>query len=143
MEQIWTAFSTMTAELITIDRWPWVAVMAILTIFGQFASLKVFTRENAYKNWGSNWLGKLKHEFYFRGRESMMLHPIAAGMLVALNWPNPEGADPAWGFAATAAYFGSAGVASLFAWSYLKYRAKAKGYDLRLPGVPRPPKLEQ
>ena len=130
---------TIAEQLLTLDHWPWVAVCAILTVIGQFASLKLFTRERAYDESA----GKAMRQIWFWGRETLVLHPLCASALISIGWLDPEGKG--WTLAPTLAYFGSAAVASLFAWSYLKARAKKKGINLELPGmsaVPRPPKSE-
>lgn len=115
---------TLIAQL---EHWPWLAVTVILAIVGQVTSTRIFTRERAY---GS---GGIKRFVFFWGRESLPLHPIVSGFILAALWPNPEPVVAAG--AATYVYFGSAGAASLFLWMWLKARAKAKGIKLELPGA--------
>lgn len=126
-------------ELFTLDHWPWMAICVIFTIIGQFTSTRLFVRERAYTDYGSNLAGKMQHWFWYWGRESLPVHPILAGAMLAMVWVNPEGADPAWGVPATAAYFGSSGAISLGAWMWLKAKAKARGITLTLPGASMPP----
>lgn len=121
-------------QVFDIGHWPWVAMAAIYAIIGQFTSKRLFTRERAYAEESGFW-----HWFWYWGRETLPIHPIAAGATTGLLWSDPEGAG--WGGPASMAYFASAGVASLFAWMWLKAKAKQKGIDLKLPGasvVPKP-----
>jgi hypothetical protein len=123
------------ADLLSLTHWPFLAMVSILTIVGQFAAMKVFTRSRAYAKGGMQW-------FWWWGRESLSLHPIAAGAFAGLVFTNPEGADPAWTVAASATYFASAGVLSLFAFAVIKGYLKKRGIDASLPGYSgRPPSL--
>jgi len=119
-----------------LAHWPFVSVMAILTVVGQVSSKSFFTRDRAYlkqkasafyKFWEAQW-------FWWWGRETLALHPIVSGALIGLIWQNPEGADPAWKLIASVVYFAAAGFASLFAWSILRSYLKKKGVELELPG---------
>lgn len=136
MEELWTFIS----ENI-LPHWPFLVVTLVFTVVGQFTSKKVFTKARAYdkakgawyKPWANQW-------FWWWGRETLALHPILTGAILGLMWQNPEMAEPSWGLAASIGYFAGAGVASLFAWNFLKSYAKKKGIDLQLPGNSvRPP----
>lgn len=122
-----------------LPHWPFVAVVLIFTIIGQFTSKSVFTRERAYR--------KDKYQFlWWWGRESLSLHPILSALIVGFLWQNPEDADPAWKPIASYFYFGAAGVVSLCAWSVLKGILKKKGIDIDIfpppPSVPPGPPKE-
>jgi hypothetical protein len=124
-------------QLFSLDHWPWLAVAAILSIVGQFASRSVFTRKRAYQQ-REGWRGYFIQSFFWWGRESLMLQPILLGIFIGLSWTDPEGT--VWSAKASAAYFGSAGVAANFGWMILKSRAKQKGINLSLLGQSEPPK---
>ncbi len=132
MEQIWEAVYGAVSALVSIDRWPFFAVLAVFTIIGQFTSTRLFTRERAY--------GREPHWLWYWGRETLPLHPIATGSLLGLFWQDPEGAG--WGWQASVAYFASAGVCSLFAWMLIKGKLKERGIDLKLPGSSVPPPVQ-
>jgi hypothetical protein len=117
---------------IFLDYWSWFAVAAILMIVGQFLSKSVFTRERAYADRGEGVRAYIVQSFFWWGRESLMLQPIALGMFIGLRWTDPTGTE--WPIQAAMAYFGSAGVAANFGWMIIKARAKAKGVNLKLPG---------
>jgi len=112
-----------------LPHWPFVVTTVIFAIIGQVMSKSVFTRERAYKKQKSQ-------PFWWWGRETLPLHSISSGALIGLMWHNPEGADPAWGLAASVGYFAGAGAASLFAWAIARGFLKKKGIDLDqvLPG---------
>ncbi len=124
MEQL----EELAGQLLSLDHWPWLAVCSMFAIIGQFTSTRLFTKARAYSD-----RGKIAHAILYWGRETLPLHPILAGIVLAFFWPDPEGKG--WALAPTAAYFGSAGVASIFAWVILKARAKKKGLNLQLPGA--------
>ena len=125
------ALDTFITSMLTMDRWPFWSVALIFAIVGQFTSKHLFTRERAYLK--DRW-----QPFWWWGRESLSLHPIAAGALLGQLWPDPEGRH--WTTAASCAYFASAGVVSMFLWMIIKGVAKKKGVELTLPGdTSRPP----
>jgi hypothetical protein len=131
MDQIFNAL----AELVGSLGWPWYTAVGIFTIIGQFTSLKLFTRARAYDKTNAVWT---QHVWWW-GRETLMLHPIAAGAALGLLWKDPDGTGLS--IAASSGYFAGAGVASLFAYMVLKGYAKKKGIDLVLPGTSVVPKL--
>jgi len=126
-----------------LPHWPFIMVVLIFTVVGQFTSLRLFTRERAYlrrsgpvyRFWENRW-------FWWWSRETLPIHPIVSGALLGLLWRNPEGADPAWKWIADVTYFAGAGVMSLFAWAILRGVLKNRGIDLGLPGdsLSPPPK---
>lgn len=130
MEQVLEAAWGALSALVSIDRWPFVAVCAVFTIIGQFTSTRLFTRDRAYR--------VKPHWFWYWMRETLPLHPVVSGALVGLLWSDPEGAG--WGWQASVAYFSGAGVLSLFTWMLIKGKLKDHGMDLTLPGGSQPPK---
>jgi hypothetical protein len=123
-------------SMLTEDRWPFWATVLVFTAIGQFTSTKLFTRERAYRLWPTWWA---KH-FWWWGRESLMLHPIAAGLVLGCMWFDPEGAG--WNRIASGMYFAAAGFVSMVAWALLKGALKLRGITVRLPGestLPPPP----
>jgi len=124
-----------TVREYVLPHWPLVFTLLVFTVIGQFTSHKVFTRARAYQKRSKKFL----QWFWWWGRESLPLHPIASGALLGLLWHNPEGVSPSWPLAASVSYFAGAGVLSLFAWSLLRGYLKKKGIDLSLPGDSTPP----
>jgi hypothetical protein len=112
-------------QLLSMDHWPWIAVAAILVVINQVLSVRIFTREQAYKV-------RITQPFWYWGRELLPIYPIMFGMTIGWWWPDPEGKG--WVAQASVMYFGSAGALSLIAWSFLKALAKKRGIDLKLPG---------
>ncbi len=111
-----------------LAHWPFLVMTLIFWVIGHFASRSVFTSSRAHR------IGKMQW-FWWWGRESLEIHPLLAGVLVAQLWPDPEGAG--WGWAATAAYFAGAGAASLFFWVIMSNVLERYGIDsgaLRMPG---------
>lgn len=129
---------------------PFFSVMAVLWLVGHFMSRSVFTYERAFS---THHKSKLSRGFWYWARESMELHPVAAGALIGLVWQNPKNLDPElWQWQDDVAYFASAGVASLFGWLLITKLLARFGVDtkgLTLPGesrrppssFPKPPKL--
>ena len=122
----------LAGELLNLEHWPWLSVLVILTTVGQFTTLKLFTRQRAY----NESLGKMRH-FFFWGRETLILHPLCAAAVLAVTWTDPEGKG--WALAPSFAYYGTAAVASLFAWTWFRARAKKRGMSLSLPGMSAAP----
>jgi hypothetical protein len=122
------AFEEFAKSMFTLDRWPWWSAVIVFTIIGQFTSTKVFTRERAYRPWGSS----LVRFFWYWMREALMVHPVAAGFTLGYLWPDPE--MQGWPLIASMMYFASAGVISLGVWIILKGYLKRKGIKLQLPG---------
>jgi len=118
-----------TIQEYILPHWPLLLVGLVFMVIGQFTSRKLFTRDRAYAKHSK----KVVHWFWWWGRETLSLHPIAAGALLGLLWHNPESADPAWPVMASVAYFAGTGVLSLFAWSLLRGYLKKKGITLKLP----------
>ena len=116
-------------------HWPFITVCAVLWVIGHFMATSVFTKARSLKESKHGW-------FWWWGRASMELHPVAAGVLIGILWQNPEQADPAWPWIATLFYFMAAGVSSLFGWKLIVLIAKRLGFDLSgasLPGESKPP----
>lgn len=124
---------------IALKFWPLIAVTAVFTIVGQFFSTRVFTKERAYDDYGRDRLGRSVKWFMWWGRETLPLHPIAAGFALGKKWVDPfamgwDSHESQWAFALC-------GFASLGVWIVLKSRAKKLGIVLELPGetIPPPP----
>jgi len=131
MEDLATTFN----EYI-LPHWPFVMVMFIFAVIGQFTSKSVFTRERAYRKSTGPWYKFWERQtFWWWGRETLPVHPIMTGGLLGLIWQNPEGSEPAWSLISSVVYFAGSGVSSLFVWAFLKGYLKQKGIDLELPGV--------
>lgn len=115
----------------TVKHWPFWSWAFIASLLGQWVSMKVFTRPNAYMKRKSQW-------FWWWGRESLPLHPVAAGFMLGWFWKNPEGEN--WAGIGDNMYFAMAGFASLFVWVLIRGVYKWKtGRDLVLPGQSEPP----
>jgi hypothetical protein len=119
------ALDQFIASMLTLERWPFWSAALIFTLIGHFMSESVFTRPRAYM--------KDKHQwFWWWGRESQVLHPISAGVVLGLLWPDPEGRH--WPQVASCAYFAVAGALSLVLWVIIQGVARKKGITLTLPG---------
>jgi hypothetical protein len=127
------ALQTFFESMLTEDRWPFWSAVLVLAILGQFSSLKLFTRERAYGKTTPRWVQHL----WWWGRETLMLHPIAAGALLGTLWLDPEGKG--WPLVGSAMYFATAGVVSMFAFAVLRGFLKWKGIPVQLPGTSEPP----
>lgn len=119
------AFDQFVSSMFTLDRWPFWSAVLVFTFIGYFTAKRLFTKERAYAQTSLQW-------FWYWGRESLILHPIAAGVLLGFFWPDPEGRK--WPQAASCMYFAAAGAVSLVAWVVIKGIAKQKGYSITLPG---------
>ena len=125
---------------------PFLAVALSLWLIGHFAERSVFTtarvgefpRPKRGRPDRRTLARKLHHWFFYWGRESLELHPLATALLIGHFWTNPEGADPAWAPWASEAYFVLAGVASLVGWKVVQILGRRFGVQLpddpRLPG---------
>lgn len=122
------AFEGFVKTMFTEERWPWWSAVIVFTVIGQFTSTKLFTRERAYRDWGS----KTKQQFWYWMRETLMLHPLVAGGALGYFWQDPEGHG--WPLISSMMYFATAGGAALISWVLLKGYLKRKGVDLVLPG---------
>jgi hypothetical protein len=129
------AIDTFINSMLTIDRWPFWTASVVFALVGHFTQQSVFTRPRAYTKRG--W-----QPFWWWGRESLPLHPVAVGILLGKLWHDPEGRG--WSSAASCAYFALAGAVSLVLWVAIKGVAKKKGLELTLPGdssIPPPPRV--
>ena len=134
------SIETMLTSAITAYFWPFGAISIVLAVIGQIMGKRVFTRANACFNFGTDRRGKLLHEFFYWGRETLPLHAIVASALIGRVWKDPEGLG--WGTAETTTYWMFCGVSSLFTWAALKGFAKRKGIELEMLGDSgRPPSL--
>ena len=109
-----------------LQHWPFVAAMLVFATFGMVAKRTFFSE---YKAKGGGWA--------WWGRKTLPLHPVAAGMLLAVvpTIPVSPGVE---GWSARMLYFAMAGVCST--WAYDVVRAVAKKYDVELSGESaRPP----
>jgi hypothetical protein len=108
--------------------------VVIFMMVGQVVKTNIFTKSQAAKRRKSQW-------FWWWAFKTLPLHPIAAGLVTGLLWPNPE-ADVS-GIGAVF-YFMGAGAGSVFAFQVLKGLLKKKGVDLDVPGESMPaPALEK
>lgn len=112
-------------SMFTMERWPFWAVALILTVIVYFESKRLFIRSRAYA------VTRFQ-SFWWWGRESLVLHPLAAGIGIGFLWPDPEGRK--WPQVASCMYFAVAGAVSLVLWIAIKSYAKKKGLDLTFPG---------
>lgn len=120
-------------SMLTLDRWPFWSAAVVFMVIGLFTSNKLFTRERAYRDWGSKWA----HLFWFWMRETLTLHPLAAGFGLGAVWRDPEGQG--WPLIGSQMYFATAGAVGLVLWAILRGIAKQRGVTLTLPGQSRPP----
>ena len=127
------AAEAFAASMFTQERWPFWSTVLVLTIIGQFTSTKLFTRARAYAKTKPAW----KQHFWWWSRETLMLHPIAAGFVLGLFWADPE--SQGWPKIASQMYFAAAGGVSLVAWTVLKGVLKKRGINVELPGASKPP----
>lgn len=110
---------------LVLAHWPFASATLIFMVIGQVMTKNVFTKS-------AHWTRRPVW-FWWWGRKTLPLHPIAAGALLGLLWRNPEvGVDT---LAASMGYFAMAGAASVCTYEILKGLAKERGYDLNLPGV--------
>jgi hypothetical protein len=127
-------FDAFVAGMLSMDRWPFWSAVLVFTIVGQFTSVRLFTRERAYRQRKQLW----HHWFWYWARETLTIHSVAAGLVLGLFWRDPEGHG--WNAIGSQMYFAAAGVISLFFWTLLKALAKRQGIELTLPGdSSRPP----
>lgn len=138
MDSIAAALYNLIAGALSAEHWPFLTVCFTLAVVGQIASTRVFTREQAYLFRGKG-RGAWLHGFFWWGRETLPAHPIAAGLLLALVWRDPEGQG--WAWIESAAYWTFCGATSLFAWIVAKAFAKHRGVLLTLPGDSERPVL--
>lgn len=124
-------------SMLTLERWPFWSAVLIFTVIGQFTTLNLFTRERAYATWEKTW----QVWFWWWGRETLMLHPLLAGLVLGLLWQDPEGAG--WRAVGSMMYFATAGAVSLFLWAAIKSFAKKRGLKLTLPGSSSSPPPER
>lgn len=113
-----------------LAHWPFVAVAVIFAVIGQVTSLRVFTKARAYAKGKAQW-------FWWWGRETLPLHPIAAGAGLGWFWRDPEGVTLSAPAAMT--YFAFAGGLSMVVWVVARGVAKDRGLDISLPGESKPP----
>jgi len=100
-----------------LDYAPFLATMGAFSIIGQVAK-EIFTKEKAVKKGKYQW-------FFWRMRQSLPLHPIAAGVLLGL-------VDPSHGVG----YYALAGLLSVFAFDLVE---RYTDFDIDLPGDSLPP----
>lgn len=96
---------------------PWLAAVGGFSLAGQI-SKQIFTKEKALKK------GKYQ-AFWWRMRQTLPLHPVAAGVILGLL-------DKAHGVA----YYAFAGVVSVFLFDLIE---RFTGFDIDLPGDSLPP----
>jgi hypothetical protein len=120
-------------EMLTLDRWPFWSAVIVFTAVGLFTKYRLFTRERAYRDWGAAW----KNNFWYWMRETLILHPVAAGFALGFLWIDPEGEG--WPLIGSMMYFAAAGAVSLVAWIFIVAIAKKRGIELKLPGNTIPP----
>lgn len=115
------------AFALAAPHWPALSWALIAMMIGQVMAHRVFTADHAAR--------KRKHQwFWWWGRKTLPLHPVASGLLLGLVWVNPEGADPAWSTVASSMYFGASGTLSIWLYQLIKGLAKRQGIELELPG---------
>lgn len=108
---------------------PFVAWTLLASIIGQVVKTQVFTRARAH------WAGSRIQWFWWWGRKTMPLHPMAIGMVIGWMWPGEVEPGYIGGTVQAALYFGLAGGLSVWAFEVLKGLAKKRGVTLgKLPG---------
>lgn len=138
-----------------LPHWPFFSWILIAMMIGQVTKNALWTKQRAHARFvdqlPGNSLAKgearkpVKIQWlWWWGRKTLVLHPVAAGVVIGLIWQNPETADPAWPLAASIGYFAMSGALSTWAYEFLKSMAKKRaGIDLKLPGLdskpPKPP----
>ena len=113
-------------------HWPFAAAALIFAFIGQVMKGAVWTEAN-FLRWRIDKPNPILWRFFWWGRKTMPLHPVAAGALLGLVPNVPVGAGIEGG-PATVLYFAFAGVISTWAFALVKSWAKKKGIDLKLPG---------
>lgn len=126
-----SAFDQFVSSMFTLDRWPFWSAVLVFMVIGQFTSKRLFTRERAYLDPTKGIAGGTRPIWYW-GRETLVVHPIVAGMLLGIFWQDPEGMH--WKLAPSMMYFAAAGAVSLLGWVLLRGFAKKRGVRLSLPG---------
>jgi hypothetical protein len=96
---------------------PFLAAVGVFYLCGHIAKL-IFSKEKAVKKGKYQW-------FWWRGRQTLPLHPVAAGLLVGL-------VDKAHGIG----YYVFAAVLSVFVFDLVK---RLTGFTIDLPGDSLPP----
>lgn len=115
-----------------VQHWPGLAWLGICALIGRVMNKSVFTHAQAHKKGKYQW-------FWWWGRKSLTLHPVAAGALLGIWWKNPEGAVPAWPTIASMVYFGFFGGFSVWVYETAKNLLKKKGIDLEAALDSTPP----
>ena len=123
LSQMWEAIA---------PHWPFVAAMFILASIGQVVKGTVWTRDNFLK-YRMRTPNAVLWRFFWWGRKTLPLHPVAAGALLGLTPGVPLGTGIE-GTTAAVLYFAFAGVFSTWAFAIVKAWAKSKDIDLKLPG---------
>ena len=118
-------------------HWSWLAVAAILMVFGLVVTGKLFTQERLDR---FGWWWDLLHH-------TQATHPIIVGALIGLGWRDHDLDGNEWPIIASAVYFAAAGVASMFGWVVITWLVKKHFGEPppRLPGLESqpPPTTEQ
>lgn len=110
-----------------IAHWPFVVVAVGLALIGAGFFDRVFTREAAYI-FDAKGNKKAKRPFWYGMRESLPLHPIAAGFLIGCFMASPEPGVTTRTM--IICYFTGAGVAGLVLWIWIRSRKK----EISMPG---------
>lgn len=100
-----------------LDYAPFIATVGAFSIIGQLAK-EIFTKAKAVRKSKYQW-------FFWRMRQSLPLHPIAAGIILGL-------VDPTHGVG----YYALAGLLSVFAFDLIE---RYTGFDIKLPSESLPP----
>ena len=119
------------ANTYIVGHWPFFAWMLVAMLIGQIVKKTVWTKKNA--------TSKKPIWFWWWGRKTMVLHPVAAGVVLGAFWKNPEMADPAWTGVQSMGYFAMSGALSTWAYELLKNLAKKYDIELDIPGLTEPP----
>lgn len=128
LKELWDAIA---------PHWPFFACALILAFVGQVVKGTVWTEANFLK-WRMHTPNRVLWRFFWWGRKTMPLHPVAVGALLGLvpNIPLGTGIE---GRPAAVLYFAFAGVFSTWIFAFVKAAAKKRGIDLKLPGQSDPP----
>jgi len=106
-----------------LPHWPFVVFALIAAVVVQVVKSTIWTKAHADKKGRWQW-------FYWWGRKTLALHPVAAGALIGLIPGMPVSLDGAASMAGHACYYAAAGLVSCWAFDVVKALAKKRGIEL-------------
>jgi len=115
-------------ELINLLLRPVVAWAMLAMILGQIVKTQIFTEARS-KSTESHW-------FWWWGRKTLALQPVAIGVLIGVFWPGQIEEGYQGGTLLGCVYFAVGGGASVWLFETAKGLAKKRGVDIgSLPGL--------